>query len=207
MINKIDDIFKNINVIPILSLDNLDDTIGVAKALVNGGLNVLEVTLRTDYGLQAIKELKSAIPEATIGAGTVTTAIQFENAIKANADFIFSPGSTKELLEVANESNIPTIPGVATISEAMTALDSGFNRLKLFPAEAIGGIDFLKAVIGPFPELKFCPTGGISLDNASKYLSLGNVFCVGGSWITPKELIKSKEWNKIQLLASESSGL
>ena len=141
-------------------------------------------------------------PASLLSRATTVVAIMF-----MMTSITLSMYSSKELLEGANESNLPTIPGVATISEAMTALDSGFNRLKLFPAEAIGGIDFLKAVIGPFPELKFCPTGGISLDNASKYLSLGNVFCVGGSWITPKELIKSKEWNKIQLLASESSGL
>ena len=205
--NKIDDIFNNINVVPLLSLDNLDDSIGIARALVNGGLNVLEVALRTNYSLQAIKELKAAVPEAYIGAGTVTTAAQFDNAVNANADFIFTPGITEELLKAAIQSNTPTIPGISTISEAMYANDFGFNRLKLFPAEALGGIDFLKAVYGPFPGLKFCPTGGVNFDNASKYLSLKNVFCVAGSWVTPKELVKLKKWKEIERLASEASSL
>ena len=205
--NKIDDIFNNINVVPLLSLDNLDDSIGIARALVNGGLNVLEVALRTNYSLQAIKELKAAVPEAYIGAGTVTTAAQFDNAVNANADFIFTPGITEELLKAAIQSNTPTIPGISTISEAMYANDFGFNQLKLFPAEALGGIDFLKAVYGPFPGLKFCPTGGVNFDNASKYLSLKNVFCVAGSWVTPKELVKLKKWKEIERLASEASSL
>ena len=205
--NKIDDIFNNINVVPLLSLDNLDDSIGIARALVNGGLNVLEVALRTNYSLQAIKELKAAVPEAYIGAGTVTTPAQFDNAVNANADFIFTPGVTEELLKAAIQSNTPTIPGISTISEAMYANDFGFNRLKLFPAEALGGIDFLKAVYGPFPGLKFCPTGGVNFDNASKYLSLKNVFCIAGSWVTPKELVKLKKWKEIERLASEASSL
>ena len=205
--NKIDDIFNNISVVPLLSLDNLDDSIGIARALVNGGLNVLEVALRTNYSLQAIKELKAAVPEAYIGAGTVTTAAQFDNAVNANADFIFTPGVTEGLLKAAIQSNTPTIPGISTISEAMYANDFGFNRLKLFPSEALGGIDFLKAVYGPFPGLKFCPTGGVNFDNASKYLSLKNVFCVAGSWVTPKELIKLKKWKEIERLASEASSL
>ena len=205
--NKIDDIFNNINVVPLLSLDNLDASIGIARALVNGGLNVLEVALRTNFSLQAIKELKAAVPEAYIGAGTVTTAAQFDNAVNANADFIFTPGITEELLKAAIQSNTPTIPGISTISEAMYANDFGFNRLKLFPAEALGGIDFLKAVYGPFPGLKFCPTGGVNFDNASQYLSLKNVFCVAGSWVTPKELIKLKKWKEIERLASEASSL
>ena len=205
--NKIDDIFNNISVVPLLSLDNLDDSIGIARALVNGGLNVLEVALRTNYSLQAIKELKAAVPEAYIGAGTVTTAAQFDNAVNANADFIFTPGVTEGLLKAAIQSNTPTIPGISTISEAMYANDFGFNRLKLFPSEALGGIDFLKAVNGPFPDLKFCPTGGVNFDNASKYLSLKNVFCVAGSWVTPKELIKLKKWKEIERLASEASSL
>ena len=205
--NKIDDIFNNINVVPLLSLDNLDDSIGIARALVNGGLNVLEVALRTNFSLQAIKELKAAVPEAYIGAGTVTTTAQFDNAVNANADFIFTPGVTEGLLKAAIQSNTPTIPGISTISEAMYANDFGFNRLKLFPAEALGGIDFLKAVYGPFPGLKFCPTGGVNFDNASQYLSLKNVFCVAGSWVTPKELVKLKKWKEIERLASEASSL
>ena len=205
--NKIDDIFNNINVVPLLSLDNLDDSIGIARALVNGGLNVLEVALRTNYSLQAIKELKAAVPEAYIGAGTVTTPAQFDNAVNANADFIFTPGVTEGLLKAAIQSNTPTIPGISTISEAMYANDFGFNQLKLFPAETLGGIDFLKAVYGPFPGLKFCPTGGVNFDKASKYLSLKNVFCIAGSWVTPKELVKLKKWKEIERLASEASSL
>ena len=207
MAKKIDDIFNNISVIPVLSLNNLSDSINVARALINGGINVMEVTLRTDYGVQAIKEIKSSIPEIVIGAGTVTTPYQFESAVEAGADFIVSPGHTKELLKLANESNTATLPGVSTPSEAMVAMDFGFNQLKLFPAEVLGGINFLKAIKGPFPELKFCATGGITINNAYKYLSLSNVFCVGGSWLTPNRLIESKSWKDIELLALEASNL
>ena len=207
MTKKIDDICNNVPVIPILSLNNLVDTIGVGGALINGGLNVLEVTLRTDYGLQAIRELKSANPAAIIGAGTVTTPAQFESAIEAGADFIVSPGHTSELLKFASESNIPTIPGVSTISEVMFTMEFGFDRLKLFPAEVLGGINFLKAVNGPFPKIKFCATGGITLDNASEYLSLNNVFCVGGTWLVPNKLIELKKWKDIESLAIEASTL
>ena len=207
MSKKIDDIFHNIPVIPVLSLNSFDDSIGVAKALINGGLNVLEVTLRTDYGLQAIRELKQAFPEAIIGAGTVTTPAQFESAVEAGADFILSPGHTMELLKLGSESDIPTIPGISTPSEAMLAMEFGFNRLKFFPAEALGGVNFLRSLNGPFPQLKFCPTGGITINNVSQYLSLSNVFCVGGTWLTPNKLIELKKWKDIQILAVEASTL
>ena len=207
MTKKIDDIFHNIPVIPVLSLNNFDDSIGVAKALINGGLNVLEVTLRTDYGLQAIRELKQAFPEAIIGAGTVKTPAQFESAVEAGADFILSPGHTMELLKLASESDIPTIPGISTPSEAMLAMEFGFNRLKFFPAEALGGVNFLRSLGGPFPQFKFCPTGGITINNASQYLSLSNVFCVGGTWLTPNKLIELKKWKDIETLAVEASTL
>jgi len=207
MTKKIDDIFHNIPVIPVLSLNSFDDSIGVAKALINGGLNVLEVTLRTDYGLQAIRELKQAFPEAIIGAGTVTTPAQFESAVEAGADFILSPGHTMELLKLASESDIPTIPGISTPSEAMLAMEFGFNRLKFFPAEALGGVNFLRSLNGPFPQLKFCPTGGITINNVSQYLSLSNVFCVGGTLLTPNKLIELKKWKDIQILAVEASTL
>lgn len=207
MTKRIDDICKNVPVIPILSLNNLVDTIGVGKALINGGLNVLEVTLRTDYGLQAIRELKSAIPNVIIGAGTVATSAQFESAVEAGADFILSPGHTMELLKLASESDIPTIPGISTPSEAMLAMEFGFNRLKFFPAEALGGVNFLRSLNGPFPQLKFCPTGGITINNVSQYLSLSNVFCVGGTWLTPNKLIELKKWKDIQILAVEASTL
>ena len=207
MTKKIDDICNNVPVIPVLSLNNLTDSICIAKALINGGLNVLEVTLRTDYGLQAIRELKRALPEAIIGAGTVTTSAQFESAVEAGADFILSPGHTRELLKLASESNTPTIPGISTPSEAMLAIEFGFNRLKLFPAEALGGVNFLRALNGPFPQLKFCPTGGITINNVSQYLSLSNVFCVGGTWLTPNKLIELKKWKDIELLAVEAVSL
>jgi len=207
MTKKIDDICNNVPVIPVLSLNNLTDSICIAKALINGGLNVLEVTLRTDYGLQAIRELKRALPEAIIGAGTVTTSAQFESAVEAGADFILSPGHTRELLKLASESNTPTMPGISTPSEAMLAIEFGFNRLKLFPAEALGGVNFLRALNGPFPQLKFCPTGGITINNVSQYLSLSNVFCVGGTWLTPNKLIELKKWKDIELLAVEAVSL
>jgi 2-dehydro-3-deoxyphosphogluconate aldolase/(4S)-4-hydroxy-2-oxoglutarate aldolase len=194
-------------VIPVLTFDNAEQAIGIASALVNGGLRVLEITLRSEYGLTAIKLLKQALPEAIIGAGTVLNPSQYQACIDAGADFIVSPGSTAELLQYGSQSTVPLLPGVASVSEAMQAMSLGYRRFKLFPAAVVGGVDALKAFSGPLAELKFCPTGGIKPNNAADYLALSNVMCVGGTWLTPKALVDNKDWPAIQALAASAARL
>jgi len=182
---RLDQICATAPVIPVLTLDNAEQALGIASALVKGGLIVLEITLRSDYGLSAIKQLKQALPEAIIGAGTVLNPTQYQACIDAGADFIVSPGSTAELLQYGSQASVPLLPGVASVSEAMQAMQLGYRRFKLFPAAVVGGVDALKAFAGPLSELKFCPTGGIKPNNAADYLALDNVMCVGGTWLTP----------------------
>ena len=178
-IQKLESICASAPVIPVLTLNNAEEAMGIGKALVDGGLVVLEITLRSDYGLTAIKQLKQALPNAIIGAGTVITPEQYEQCVEAGADFIVSPGYTQELLNYGATSSVPLLPGIGSVSEAMQAMSQGYRRFKLFPAAVVGGVNFLKSIGGPISELKFCPTGGIKPDNASTYLALDNVMCVG----------------------------
>ena len=201
---KLDIICASAPVIPVLTLNNAEQAIGIGKALVDGGLVVLEITLRSDYGLTAIKQLKQALPNAIIGAGTVIMPQQYEACIAAGADFIVSPGFTDELLNYGSQSTVPLLPGIGSVSVAMQAMALGYRRFKLFPAAVVGGVDFLKAIGGPISELKFCPTGGIKPANAADYLALNNVMCVGGTWLTPKALVENKDWPAIQALASSA---
>jgi len=194
-------------VIPVLTLDNAEQALGVCTALVNGGLRVLEITLRNDYGLHAIKQLKQALPEAIIGAGTVLTPQQYQACVDAGADFIVSPGCTSDLLAYGSQSTVPLLPGIASVSEAMQAMTLGYRRFKLFPAAVVGGIDALKAFAGPLGQLKFCPTGGIKATNAADYLALDNVMCVGGTWLTPKPLVDACDWPAIEALAQQTASL
>ena len=194
-------------VIPVLTLENAEQAIGIGKALVNGGLIVLEITLRSAYGLTAIKQLKQALPNAIIGAGTVMTPQQYESCVEAGADFIVSPGFTTELLHYGSQSSVPLLPGIGSVSEAMQAMVLGYRRFKLFPAAVVGGVDFLKAIGGPISELKFCPTGGIKPTNAADYLALHNVMCVGGTWLTPTDLVQQKNWQAIEVLAAQACAL
>ncbi len=203
--NTIDDICKMNGVIPVLKLDNAQQTEGIGGALIEGGLSVLEITLRTEYGLNAIKTLKQLYPKASIGAGTVTNVDQYKSCIDSGADFIVSPGATSELLDFGSQCDTPLLPGVSTISEAMRAMEFDFQRLKLFPASIVGGPSFLKSIYGPFPQLKFCPTGGITPCNAVDYLQLPNVMCVGGTWLTPPSLVESLDWPAIKDLARYAS--
>ncbi|WP_299234913.1 bifunctional 4-hydroxy-2-oxoglutarate aldolase/2-dehydro-3-deoxy-phosphogluconate aldolase [uncultured Halomonas sp.] len=200
---ELDSICLKAEVIPVLAIERIEDAVPLARALFEGGLSVLEVTLRTDCALEAIRRIKEALPQASIGVGTVLTPAQYRQAEEVGADFIVTPGTTEALYRHGVESPVPMLPGVASVSELMTGWQFGYRRFKFFPAEASGGVNALKAFAGPLPEARFCPTGGINLDNAADYLALPNVMCVGGSWLTPKSLVEAEDWNGIRQLARE----
>ncbi|MFG6138251.1 bifunctional 4-hydroxy-2-oxoglutarate aldolase/2-dehydro-3-deoxy-phosphogluconate aldolase [Halomonas sp. B23F22_10] len=202
---EIDSICLKAEVIPVLAIQRVEDAVPLATALVEGGLSVLEVTLRTDCALEATRRIKEALPQASVGIGTVLTPAQYRQAEQVGADFVVTPGTTEALYRYGVESPVPMLPGVATVSELMIGWQYGYRRFKFFPAEASGGVKALKAFAGPIPEARFCPTGGISLDNASDYLSQPNVMCVGGSWLTPKSLVEAEDWNAIRRLAQEAA--
>ncbi|MDO6682042.1 MULTISPECIES: bifunctional 4-hydroxy-2-oxoglutarate aldolase/2-dehydro-3-deoxy-phosphogluconate aldolase [unclassified Oceanobacter] len=206
-ISQIDDLVALAPVIPVLKIEHLEDAVPLAQALVDGGLPVLEITLRSDAALDAIRAIAEHVPEARVGAGTVTNTANLQAAIDAGSEFVFTPGATPALLAGAIAANIPMVPGIQTVSEMMTAMDFGYRRFKFFPAAAAGGTAILKSIAGPFPEVRFCPTGGIRPGNANDYLSLGNVMCVGGTWLTPDELIAAKDWDAIRELARSASNL
>jgi len=191
------ELFAQGAVVPVIVIKDLADAVPMAKALLAGGIRVLEVTLRTPVALDAIKLLSEQVPEAIVGAGTVTTAAQLEQVIAAGAKFAISPGLTRELLQAGKESVIPLIPGIASISELMEGTGLGYTHFKFFPAEAAGGVKTLKSIHGPFSDIRFCPTGGINEKNYLEYLALPNVSCVGGSWIVPDQAVSDKDWQKI----------
>ena len=202
-----EDLFALAPVMPVVVLENAEDAVPVARALVAGGLPGIEVTLRTPAALDAIERIAKEVPEAVVGAGTVVTTDQADAAAKAGARFLVSPGCTPDLARAMTETGLPSLPGVATVSEAMTLLESGLSALKFFPAEASGGARFLKSLGGPLPQVRFCPTGGITLQNAPDYLALSNVGCVGGSWLTPADLVAGARWDDITALAREAAEL
>ena len=188
-------------VMPVMVIKNLDDAVPLAKALVAGGIKVLEITLRTPIALEAIRLISQEVKEAIVGAGTITTPEQLKAAEEAGAVFAISPGLTPALLRAAKEGNIALIPGISTLSELMVGMEAGLDHFKFFPAEAAGGIPMLKSIAGPIPQVTFCPTGGISPENYNAYLSLNNVACVGGSWLVPEDAVKEKNWAKVTELA------
>jgi 2-dehydro-3-deoxyphosphogluconate aldolase/(4S)-4-hydroxy-2-oxoglutarate aldolase len=188
-------------VMPVMVIQNLDDAVPLAKALVAGGIRVLEITLRTAVALEAIKLIRQEVPDAIVGAGTIINPEQLQAAEEAGAMFAISPGLTPALLAAAKKGNIALIPGIATLSELMQGIEYGLDHFKFFPAEAAGGIPMLKAIAGPIPQVTFCPTGGISPDNYQAYLQLSNVACVGGSWLAPADAVKAKNWAKVTELA------
>lgn len=190
-------------VVPVIVVDNVEQAINIGKALVAGGVPVLEVTLRTDAALEAIKALREQVPEAIVGAGTVCTRKQYVQAIEAGSQFIISPGMTPDLLAVGKEYDVPYLPAVATISDILLGIEYGYDHFKFFPAEINGGIKALKAFAGPLADIRFCPTGGVSPANYKDYLALPNVLCVGGSWIVPKDLIEAGKWDEITALAKQ----
>ncbi len=200
------DIMRSASVIPVIAIDDPDHAVPLAQALVAGGIRVLEVTLRTKHGLDAIRAM-SQVPGAIVGVGTLTQPEEFAASRDAGAVFGVSPGLTASLIEAARQSGLPLLPGVMTPSEVMAAREAGFRQLKLFPAVPAGGVGMLNAIGGPLPDVTFCPTGGISIETAPKFLACKNVACVGGSWLTPKEAIAAGDWAHITELARAASAL
>lgn len=194
-------------VIPVIAIDRLDHAVPLARALVAGGIRVLEVTLRTEHGLPAIRAMAAQVPDAIIGVGTLTQPEELAAAREAGAVFGVSPGLTSGLIAAAKSSGLPLLPGVMTPSEVMAAREAGFRQLKLFPAVPAGGVGMLNAIAGPLPDVMFCPTGGISLETAPQFLACKNVACVGGSWLTPKDAMQAGDWDRITALAQAASAL
>jgi len=194
-------------VIPVIVIDRLEDAVPLARALVEGGVKVLEVTLRTPVALGAIEAMVREVPGAIVGAGTIRSAADARAAKQAGAVFGVSPGYTAEVGAACRDIGLPLLPGVATASEVMAAQADGLSFLKFFPATAAGGIPMLKALAGPFPDVVFCPTGGITLQSAPEFLSLPNVKVCGGSWLTPADAVKSGDWGRITRLAAEATAL
>ncbi|PDX37642.1 bifunctional 4-hydroxy-2-oxoglutarate aldolase/2-dehydro-3-deoxy-phosphogluconate aldolase [Helicobacter pylori] len=197
MQDKIIEILQISPIVPVVVIENIKDAVPLAQSLIEGGIPIIEVTLRSSCALEAIELIAKNVPKMHVGAGTILNLTQLEQAQNRGAEFLISPGLTPSLLEHAKKKNMPLIPGVSSSSEVMQALEWGYNALKFFPAEYCGGVKLLNAFNGPFKGVKFCPTGGISADNMRSYLALENVLCVGGSWLTPKDLIQNKEWDKI----------
>ena len=194
-------------VIPVLTIKRLTDAVPLARALVRGGLPVIEITLRTGPALEALQAITGEVEGAVVGAGTVLTGAQFDQVKRAGARFAVSPGCMPSLALAASASGLPFLPGVQTVSEAMELAERGFNLLKFFPAGAAGGLAWLKAVAAPLPEVRFCPTGGVGADTASAYLALANVTCVGGSWVAPAEAVSGQDWTRIERLAAAAARL
>ncbi|MAS00376.1 MAG: keto-deoxy-phosphogluconate aldolase [Nitrosomonadales bacterium] len=194
-------------VIPVIVIDDADDAVPIAEALLSGGVKVLEITLRTDCALKAIEKIAHEVPEAIVGAGTLRSKSDATNAKLAGSQFAVSPGYTNEMGLICKDLELPFLPGVSTGSEVMKASQDGYSFLKLFPAVAVGGVDLLKGFSGPFVDIQFCPTGGITIKTAPDFLSLPNVPVCGGTWLTPKNLIKDKNWSEITKLAKEVSSL
>lgn len=201
------EIMRSSPVIPVIAIDDPAHAVPLAKALVAGGIRVLEVTLRTAYGLDAIRAISEQVPDAIVGVGTLTHPDEFAAARDAGAVFGVSPGLTPALIAAAKSSGLPLLPGVMTPSEAMQAREAGFYQLKLFPAVPAGGIGMLNGLAGPLADLTFCPTGGVSQENAAQFLALKNVACVGGSWLTPKDALQTGDWARITALATAASAL
>lgn len=194
-------------VIPVLTIERDSDAVPLARALVEGGLPVIEVTLRTAVALAAVQAIAQNVPEAVIGAGTVLTPQDVELAVEAGARYLVSPGTPASLADALAAAPVPVLPGCATVTEAMALAARGFRLLKFFPAAPSGGAAWLKAVSEPLPHLKFCPTGGINGDNAAVYLALPNVVAVGGSWVAPRDAIASGDFARISALARKAAGL
>lgn len=194
-------------VVPVIIIENVKSAVPLARALVKGGLKAIEITMRTPAALEAIKAVADDVEGAVVGAGTVLDAQQWEQAIRAGSKFIVSPGAGSAVLDAADQSDIPLLPGVATATEVMQVRDRGYTVLKFFPAEQAGGAAYLGALASPFAGIQFCPTGGISLKNALDYLSLPNVVCVGGSWVAPKDRVAAGDWDGISQLAAEAAWL
>ncbi|GAA8751480.1 bifunctional 4-hydroxy-2-oxoglutarate aldolase/2-dehydro-3-deoxy-phosphogluconate aldolase [Helicobacter pylori] len=204
MQDRIIEVLQISPIVPVVVIENIKDAVPLAQSLAEGGIHIIEVTLRSSCALEAIELIAKNVPKMRVGAGTILNPTQLEQAQNRGAEFLISPGLTIKLLEHAKKKDMPLIPGVSSSSEVMQALELGYSALKFFPAEYCGGVKLLNAFNGPFKGVKFCPTGGISADNMHSYLNLENVLCVGGSWLTPKNLIQNKEWDKITEICKRS---
>jgi len=207
MMSPVEQLMRTSPVIPVLTVDRLESAEPLAEALVAGGLRVLELTLRTSIALRALAAMVRSTPNAIVGAGTVLNADDLNRAVDAGAKFIVSPGLSEALVKAADKASIPLLPGVATAGEIMRGLELGLNRFKLFPAETSGGVAAAAAFAGPFGDVAFCPTGGLTPDNAPKYLALKNILCVGGAWVAPKTAVESGDWAKIIELSRQAAAL
>ncbi|GAA7833999.1 bifunctional 4-hydroxy-2-oxoglutarate aldolase/2-dehydro-3-deoxy-phosphogluconate aldolase [Helicobacter pylori] len=207
MQDKIIEVLQISPIVPVVVIENIWDAVPLAQSLIEGGIPIIEVTLRSSCALEAIELIAKNVPKMRVGAGTILNLTQLEQAQNRGAEFLISPGLTPSLLEHAKKKDMPLIPGVSSSSEVMQALELGYSALKFFPAEYCGGVKLLNAFNGPFKGVKFCPTGGISVDNMRSYLNLENVLCVGGSWLTPKDLIQNKEWDKITEICKRALAL
>ncbi|MFP5336155.1 MAG: bifunctional 4-hydroxy-2-oxoglutarate aldolase/2-dehydro-3-deoxy-phosphogluconate aldolase [Actinomycetes bacterium] len=194
-------------VVPVVVLEDVDHAVPLARALVEGGLPVVEVTLRTPAALPALRRIADEVPEAVVGAGTVVLPQDVEAAVEAGAQFLVSPGATPTLLDAMAAVDVPSLPGAATASEVVALVERGVTVAKFFPAKAAGGTAMLASLAGPFPQVRFCPTGGIDLASAPDYLALANVVCVGGSWLTPRDAVSAGDWGRIATLARQAATL
>ena len=205
MSTSFEELLGTTRVVPVITIRDVDTAVPLARALVAGGLPVLEITLRTDAGLESLSRIAAEVPDGVVGAGTVITPQQLHAARGAGAQFIVSPGCTESLANAAAEAGGAFLPGAATASEVLRLLELGISMMKFFPAESSGGVAGLKALGAPFPQVRFCPTGGIDLQRAASYLALPSVVCIGGSWMVPGDLIAAEDWDAIQVLAAEAS--
>ena len=200
-------LLDRVPVIPVVVLHDVAQAVPVARALVEGGVPVIELTLRTPAALACVEQIATHVPEILVGAGTIVTPENAKDAQSAGAQFLVSPGTTDRLAQAMQETGLPHLPGAATVSEVLRLLELGYSEMKLFPAEQSGGASFLKSVGAPVPQARFCPTGGITADSAPAYLSLANVGCVGGTWLTPADAVADGDWARITRLATESTYL
>lgn len=200
----IKDICGKAPMVPVLTIEAVEDAVPLARALAAGGLPVLEITLRTPVALRAIEAISAACPEVIVGAGTLRNAADVRSCIDAGARFGVSPGAPAGLMDAVEAASFPFLPGCATATEAMTLADRGYAVMKFFPAEAAGGVSLLRSLTAPLPDVQFCPTGGISLENAASYLALPNVVTVGGSWVAPAKHLESKDWSAIEQVSRET---
>ncbi|WP_412053241.1 bifunctional 4-hydroxy-2-oxoglutarate aldolase/2-dehydro-3-deoxy-phosphogluconate aldolase [Pokkaliibacter plantistimulans] len=201
---QIDSLCARNPIIPVIVVEQAEQILPLARALQAGGITILEITLRSDAALDAIALAKNELEGITVGAGTVVNEKQMDQVLAAGAEFIVTPGLSVDLLKCAKSRNVPFLPGVATVSEIIMGLDAGFDRFKFFPAEAAGGLPFIKSLHGPFSQVRFCPTGGIGLHNYLDYLKQPNIMAVGGSWVVPNDAVKQGDWERITEITRSS---
>lgn len=204
---KIDEILALGPVIPVIVIKRIEHAVPLARALVDGGIRVLEVTLRTPVALDAIRAMSEQVPDAVVGVGTITRVQDLKDSLAAGAKFGVSPGVTPGLLDAIRDSGMPFLPGAMTPSDVMLRRDAGFSAMKLFPAQQAGGIGMLKALGSVFADVRFCPTGGVDVNSAPQFLALPNVACVGGSWLAPQDLVEQGRWSEITALANAAAQL